>query len=189
MSRSARVAPKRLGVRFVLGEEKPFGAFRPPTVAAEAEFLGDQGICATEGERRFGTVQFPPRPAIAKPKLRKNVQRGCFRAVIGDCQPYEDIVRVRLGIFDENVEVPVVLEYAKVKQLDLKSARTRARIFLTETLVGKLSLRVLIQGLGVGVSRRGVQVVIQLLNVLTMVALVIIESEQAFFQDRVASVP
>ena len=55
--------------------------------------------------------------------------------------------------------------------------------------VWKRSLRVLVQVLHVGMRGGAVQIVVTLLNVLSMIALIARQAEEPFFQDRIAPVP
>src|SRR5262249_46542787 len=55
--------------------------------------------------------------------------------------------------------------------------------------VRELALRVLVQRSHVGVRRRGIEVVVALLHVLSVVAFVPGETEQALFENRILAVP
>ena len=38
--------------------------------------------------------------------------RRCIRAPVGDRDPYEKIIRIRLGILDDDIEIAVIFEDA-----------------------------------------------------------------------------
>ena len=94
-----------------------------------------------------------------------------------------------LGVLDEDVEVAVVVEDAGVEQLELRLVLAAAAVLLDQPGVGKLALRILVEHLQVGVRRRGVEVVVELLHVLAVVALAVGQAEQALLEDRIAAVP
>ena len=94
-----------------------------------------------------------------------------------------------LGVLDEDVEVAVVVEDAGVEQLELRLVLAAAAVLLDQPGVGKLALRILVEHLQVGVRRRGVEVVVELLDVLAVVALAVGQAEEALLEDRVAAVP
>src|SRR5262245_35352832 len=62
-------------------------------------------------------------------------------------------------------------------------------VFLAERLVWKFRLRVLVNGLEVGVSGRGVDVEVDLFDVFGVITLRIREAEQPFLEVRVLAVP
>ena len=101
----------------------------------------------------------------------------------------QNIVGVGLGVFDEDVEVAVLVEDAGVDQFEFRIAARAAAVFLEQLLVGKLGLRILVQALHVGMRRRGIEVEVTLLHVLAVVALIAGEAEQALFENRIAAVP
>ena len=73
--------------------------------------------------------------------------------------------------FDKNVPVTVFVEGVGVKYLELNNLATAMLIFANEIFIRIGLLRVLVQKLHVGVSWRGIQVVIQLLDILSMISL------------------
>src|SRR4029077_5136366 len=95
----------------------------------------------------------------------------------------------RLGVFDKNVKVAVVVEYAAVEQLVLELLPRPPPVGLDKVPVGILALRVLVEVLHVRMRRRAVDVEVVLLDILAVVRLVVGESEQALLEDRVALVP
>src|SRR5262249_8446082 len=64
-----------------------------------------------------------------------------------------------------------------------------AAVFLGQPRIRELLLRVLVEHLQVRVRRGGVEVVVQLLDVLTVAALGVGQAEEALLEDRVAAVP
>src|SRR5262249_38570354 len=74
-------------------------------------------------------------------------------------------------------------------QLELGLASRAAAILLDQPRVRELVLRVLVERLQIRMRGRRIEVVVELLHVLAVVALVAGEPEEALLQDRVASVP
>ena len=139
-------------------------------------------------QRRLAIV-VAPRPRVAEPQRRQDVQSGRFRPAVVDGDADEHVLRAVLRVLDEHVEVAVVVEDAGVEQLVLHLLPRPFRVRLDEVPVGKLALRVLVQVLHVRVRRRAVEVEVVLLHVLAVVALAVGEAVEALLQDRVALVP
>src|SRR5437867_1160662 len=112
-----------------------------------------------------------------------------LRPAIMDRDEHEDVLRIRLGVFDEDIEVAVVVEDAGVEQLELRLVFAATTVLLYKPAVGKFTLRILIEHFQVGMCWRGVEVIVQLLGVFSMVALVVRQAKDAFLQNRVFSVP
>ena len=94
-----------------------------------------------------------------------------------------------LRVFDEHVEVAVVVERARVDQLEFRVVLAAAAVLFDELRVGKLALRIFVERLEIRVRRRRVEVVVALLDVLAVVAFAVGQAEQPLFQNRIASVP
>src|ERR1035437_9999520 len=117
------------------------------------------------------------------------MQRGGFGAAIGDRDAYEHVVRSRLCVFSEHVEVTVVIENAGIDQFKLGFVSSATTILFHEARVGEFCLRILVERLHVGVCRCRIEVEVALLHVFAMVALLIGETEEPFFQDWILAVP
>ena len=112
-----------------------------------------------------------------------------FRSAVGHANPDEDVVHVRLGILDLHVEVAVLIEDACVDQLELGIEAIAFCIFLAERRVRKCRLRVLVQAFHVTVRGGVVEIVVVLLHVLAVIPLDVVQAEEPFLQDRIASIP
>src|SRR6266699_2070305 len=88
-----------------------------------------------------------------------------LRPAIMDRDEHEDVLRIRLGVFDEDIEVAVVVEDAGVEQLELRLVFAATTVLLHKPAIGKFTLRILIEHFQVGMCWRGVEVIIQLLGV------------------------
>ncbi len=94
-----------------------------------------------------------------------------------------------LGVFNEDIEIAVVVEHTTVDQFELRHLPAAAPVLLHQQRVGKSALGVLVEHLEVSVGGGGIQVVIELLHVLAMVGLAVGEPEQPFLEERVLAVP
>jgi len=101
----------------------------------------------------------------------------------------EDVFRGRLRILDENVKITVVVEHTSIHEFEFEFVPASASVFGNEPRIRKLCLRILVEELHVGVSRGGVQIEVVFLHILTVVALISSEAEQALLENRVFAVP
>ena len=130
-----------------------------------------------------------PRPGVAEPDGRQQVQLSGLRPAIRHGDLDQNVVARGLRIFDEHIEVAILVEDAGVDQFELARVAASVPILLDQLLIREGGLRILVQILHVGVRRRGVQVEVAFLAVLAVIAFVAGEAEEPLFQDRIASVP
>ncbi len=117
------------------------------------------------------------------------MQRGRIRPAVERGDLDEDVFHIRFRVFHEDVEIPVVLEHARIQQLKLRIRAPALSVFLHQPAVRKFRLRVLVQHAHVAVSWRGIQVEITLFHVLAMISLIAGQTEKAFLQDGIFAVP
>jgi hypothetical protein len=110
-------------------------------------------------------------------------------AAVGGGDPDQDVVGTGLGVFHLDVEVPVLVKDTGIGQFELAIVLPATPILRHQPAVRELPLRVLIEGLLVGMRGSGIQVVVAFLDVLAVVALVVREAEEAFLQDGVFAIP
>ena len=109
------------------------------------------------------------------------MNRCRFRPAIVDGHAHQNIVGRGLGVFHENIEVAVVVKNARVEQFKFSFRFAALRVFRDELIVGKGALRILVKHLQIGMRRCRVEVIIQFLHVLAVIALGIGEAEETFF--------
>ena len=146
----------------------------------------DVARCRRQAGRR--TVR-GPRPGVAEPERRQDVNGRRVRSAVLDRDLDEDVFGRGLGVFDEHVEVAVLIEHARIEQLVLELRAPALLVRLDDVLVRVGCLRILVQVLHVRVRGRGVDVEVVLLHVLAVVAFAVRQSKQSLLQDRVALVP
>src|SRR5688572_8414241 len=113
---------------------------------------------------------------------------GLLRAR-GDGDPDQDVFGVGFGVFDAHVVVRIAVEHAGIGELELALVLAAAPVLFHEPSVRVLALRILVEPTEVRGRRRGIDVVVELLHVLAVVALGTREPEQPLFQDRIPVVP
>jgi hypothetical protein len=200
-----RGAVQTLEIRLVIGEQRvPVGlAVQPAPANAVLEgqvvepfrigIVRHQGHVSVRGspwlDHRFTAPVLSPRPDVAEPQVRQQVQLRRLGAAIERLDADAQIVGVRLGVFDEHVEVPVLVEDARIEQLELRPLPAAARVLLDQPAVRILGLRVLVQVLHVAVGRRAVDVEVILLQILAVIPLARDQPEWPLLEDRIPAVP
>jgi hypothetical protein len=185
------------GVGLVVGEQElgrravRRGSGDEP-IATEARVVGENAAVDIDRQVRFPPVALvgrAPAPGVAKPQRRQQRERGPLGATVGDGDADREIVRRRLAVFDLDVEVAVLGEHPGVRELVFRLELPAAPILLDERRVRELGLRVLVERAQVRVGGCRVEVVVELLHVLAVVALRAGQPEQALLEDRIATVP
>ena len=188
---SVRLAPEKLGVGLVFGEEElrraGAGAVTGERVVAKFGVRGADRSCnlAQVGLWRSGF----PRPGVAKPQRREQMEPGGFRPAVVDGNPDQDVVRAVFSVLEKDVEVPVVVEDAGVDQLVLELLPRPALVSFHQVPVREFPLRVFVEILHIRVRRRCVDVEVALLDVLAVVPLAVGDPEETLLEDGVALVP
>ena len=103
--------------------------------------------------------------------------------------PHQNIVRTGFRVFDEDIEITVVIEQARVQQFKFRLIRAAPVILLDELRVGKFRLRILVKHLEIGMGRCGIEVIIQLLHILAVVALGVGQAKQTLLENWVFAIP
>ncbi len=188
VGRPIGLIPEPLCVGFVLGKEQLRLALAGQRVFGEIHMRRFDDARPHTGERGLPIVQ-TPRPGVAKPDRRQQMQPCRLRASIVRGDPDEQVIGFRLGVFHEHIEVPVVVENAGIEQLVLEVLARAPLVGLDEVSIGILALGVFVQILHVGVRRRAVDVEVVLLDVLAVIAFAVGEAEQPLLENRIALVP
>ena len=174
-------------VALVLGEQELRRSVARERRVAELG-MGRPDRAALLAEDRL-RVLVSPGPGVPEPERRQHVEARRLRTAVVDRHADQDVLRSGLGVLDEDVEVPVVVEDPGVEQLVLELLARPPPIRLEEVPVRELALRVLVEVLHVRVGRRRVDVEVVLLDVLAVVPLAVGQAEEALLQDRVPLVP
>src|SRR6266487_6671733 len=140
------------------------------------------------GEARTLTPPVP-RPRVPEPEAREQVDGGGLGSAILHGDADQDVLGRDLGVLDGHVEVSPVLEDSSLEQLELALLPAPPAVLVDKAGVRIFGLRVFVEPLQVGVSRRGIEIKVVLLDVLAVVTLGAREAEIALLQDGVAPVP
>ena len=179
------------GIGLVLGEEQLRRTFTmQPAVAWLIMIQLDHRVRSRACLLQLRPPLAPsPRPCVAEPHRRQKPKAGRFRPTVRDRDLDQDVFCVGLSVFDEHIEITIVVEYSCVQQFELRLVLPASPVFFNQLTVGKFRLGILVEVLHVGVRGGRVEVEVVLLYVLTMIALVARQAENPFFQDGVALVP
>ena len=187
---SAFGAEDASGVRLVLAEqrlgERPVGAGgRLEPVSRERVVRHDQvGAVALDPRSRLPSA---PRPRVPEPQRGQHVERRLVRAVVRQHDALEDLRGRRLRVGHVDPPVAVVVEDARVEQLQLRILQ--AATVVGELLVRERCLRIVVPPAEERVARQPFEVPPVLLDVLAVVALWPGQSEHPLLEDRIAAVP
>ena len=185
-------AEDALVVRLVLAEEERRSVPVGPHVGVQLERTEEWmlGLHDAPGSGELGLLAVDlPRPGVAVPGRRQDVERVGLGSLVRDPNGEEEVVGVGLCVVGLDDPVAVVVEDPRVEQLELRILLAPGGVFLDECLVGKRSLRVVVAPPVPGVRRCRIEVPPVLLGVLAVVSLVAGEPEDSLLQDRVAPVP
>ena len=117
------------------------------------------------------------------------MNRCSLGAAVFDGDLYQNIARFCLRILDEDVEVAVGIKETTVNEFELRLSDAPSTVLLQQATVRVLTLWILIEHLQVGMRRRGVEVVVELFDILTVIPFSVGQTEQPLLKDRVAPVP
>ena len=128
-----------LVIRVVLGKYESRAAFavEPARAVVIVIELDCGGLGRRISTKLWSTLVESPRPGVAKPDRRQEVQWSGFGTAVGGFDPDQDIVRPCFGVLDRYVKVAVVVEDAGVNQFEFKLALAAPAILLDQPGVGE----------------------------------------------------
>ena len=187
-----RGAEEAFRVRLVLGEEEVGGALTMEIPDAKGRMAGRDHAGPRRTLRLFeGRPLRTPSgsPGVAEPEGGQQMEGCLARAAVMHGDLHQDILRGRLRVLHEDVEVAVAVEYPGIDELVLQVIPVALPVRLHKVVVRERGLRILVEVLHVGMRRGVVQVVVILLHVLPVVPLAIGQAEEPFFEDGIGTVP
>src|SRR6266566_2770159 len=110
-------------------------------------------------------------------------------SAIGDSNSNHNIKWVSFSIFNNDVKVAALREYACVDQLIFRFLTTAIVICSDKICIWKSSLWVLVQSFHIRMSRRIVKKEIILFHILPMIAFSIRQAKESLFQNWIGLVP
>jgi hypothetical protein len=115
-------------------------------------------------------------------------RRGLVRAIL-DGYAHHDVIGRVLRILDADIEVTIAIEHTGIEHFVFGKRRAAPPVLVDELLIRIGVVRILVQHLHVRMRRRAVEIKVQLLHILAMIALLVREAEEPFLDDRVTPVP
>ncbi len=80
------------------------------------------------------------------------MERGDVWAAIGEGEADEDVIRGGFGVFDEDIEITILIEDAGLHQFKFPRLPTPSPIFFDEPIVWKRGLWIFIEATHVGMG-------------------------------------
>jgi len=117
------------------------------------------------------------------------VNIGGFGTAVVDADLDQNILRRVLRVFHEHVEVTVLVKHAGIDQFVLEFVAAALAVGPHQFVIGVGGLRILIEILQVGVSRRTVEVEVVFFDVLAVVAFAVSKSEHTLLKDGILPIP
>ncbi len=108
------LAVQSAAICFVVAEEQFRPAIAIDLVPAQFGMLRRDGAILCRSQLRFDSAVLPG-PGVPKPNLREQMDRRGLRPAVMDSDEHENILRPGLRIFDEHVEVAIIIEDARVE--------------------------------------------------------------------------
>ena len=130
-----------------------------------------------------------PRPGVAEPRRRQNMECVSFWTGICDLDRHRDVVRIGLGVVNLHDPIAVLVKRAGIEQLVFGVPLGPPAVLLSEILVGEGALWVVITPPIPGMTGEGVEIPPVLLDILAVVGLGPREPERTLLQDRITAVP
>ena len=112
-----------------------------------------------------------------------------FGPAILDSDKHVHVRGIDPRVFDEDVKIAVLVENPGVQQFVFGLVFSPGAVGMNKLRVGKFPLRIFVEHFQVGMCGRGVQVVIELLAILAVIALAVGQTEKTLLENRIASVP
>ncbi len=180
-------------VRLVLGEEESRG---PGTLIQVPPAIPEVPVGRADHARAFPPKHWtfrgvPPRPGVAIPGVRQDVEFGGLGTSVRGGDRAEDVFLVGLGILDHDVEItPLGQGVADgVDQLELGLGTASRTVLGHQPLVRVSDLGIPVEHAHVRMAREPILVIVIFLHILAVVALFVGETEEAFLQEGIAAVP
>src|ERR671923_1685136 len=113
------------------------------------------------------------------------MQRRLVRSTIRNRQANQNVILRSLGVFGEHIEVTMLIKNTRIDQFELWRTQAAPAILLDQPGVRIFGLRILVQRLHVRMRRRRVEIVVELLYVLAVVAFRSRQTEESLFQNAI----
>src|SRR5271154_470904 len=109
------LAPQAVRICFILCKQQFRCALAVKSVKPKL-WVGSQDVSVCRRMKcRFG-LDLPPRPGVAEPQSRKQMQNCRLGPSVENRNSNQDVFRLVFCIFDEYIEIAVIVEYSGIEQ-------------------------------------------------------------------------
>src|SRR5215472_8748271 len=180
-----------LVVGLVFGEQQDRAPLAIEEIVAENPVpRSDGGGAPLRGvSQRWFRLLRPPGPEVAEPQGRQYVDLGLGGPTIGYADLDQHVCRRGFCVRDEYVKISVFIEDTGVEQFVFGICLTAAPVGLYQIQIRIFILGIFVQILHIRVARGAVEVIVILLDVLTVIGFAVGQAEHPFLEDRVLAVP
>src|SRR5579864_7893109 len=117
------------------------------------------------------------------------MKRRGLRTAVDGADADQNVFGGGFCIFDEHVEITVLVKNARIYQFELRIFARSLTILHEELLIRKGGLRILVKALEVGTRGSRVEIEIIFFDVFAVIAFFIGQAEKTLFQNGVAFIP
>ena len=182
------LSEKSARVGFVFRKEPFIGFLDEELKSAHLVMDHIDRLRISRGNPRPLRIEFP-RPCVAKPKLWQKVKRGLVWPAVPDRNKHVHCRRIDPRVLDEDVKVAILVEDSRIDELVFPLMLPPGAIGFDKIRIRKFRLRIFVEHFQVGVGGGGIQVVIELLAIFSVIALRIGKAKETFFEDWITPVP
>ena len=175
-------------IRLVLGEDQLRVPVTREMIPAEGLVIG-QDLSRTEGTERGTVATQAPRPGVPVPERGQQLDERLVGPAVQNADPHEEVGRRSFRIFDDDVEVAIVVEHSRVDQFVLGIVPATCAVDIHQEVIRESALRILVQRAHVRMRRQVVGVEPIVLGVFTVIPVVSIQPERALLDHGVLAVP
>ncbi|HET8586233.1 MAG TPA: hypothetical protein VFM74_00005 [Candidatus Limnocylindria bacterium] len=117
------------------------------------------------------------------------MNRRRVAAAVRHADAQDQVIGIGLCQLEVDVEVPIAVEDPRVDELELGILPAARRVLRAQAVIWESGLRVAVARLQVRGGRRGVEVPVDLLDVLAMVPIGAAQAEEPLLENRIGLVP
>src|SRR5262249_22050383 len=109
MALRSAVAEQSSEIRLVIAEQQAIRVLETDEKRAERRMPSEDDAIPLILQRWFLRASRPA-PDVSEPGLRRDMDGSRFGAAVMDRHPHKDVIHLRLGIFDLDIKVSVIVE-------------------------------------------------------------------------------
>ncbi len=117
------------------------------------------------------------------------MEYSSIRSTIYGCNTDQDVFRGGFSVCYEHVEIAIGGKDTSIEQFELGTSSAAMGILVYQLLIGESSLWIFVEHRHIAVAGSAVKVEVDLFDIFAVVALWTGQTKQAFFENRVLSIP